>query len=317
MFMFLTRSYDEGFKVFTGSGAKADEASAKDFDEAMAYSGVKDVSQACAVMFKRKGKVYVIARSMDTGRKDKNTRSILFTFCVVLDERDGDSARRIFSHLAERWGECEAFMRKCLDEKFAQEKFQSFLKDYPINAEMPSKNYVLRSVKGSAPELNYIRPSGIKRHLRFAAVYMAVIAVVVYVTSGLNYEHNIKRFVEDATVYADNTGEKLRGTSGELEALSADIHSKLVKMNTQLAEMNAQLSELQEAERELAGLYAEARSADAELELSYLRIRSMENADSREAEYLSKSSGEAADRAGEFSLRVLEKLKALREKLGM
>lgn len=310
MFMFLTRSYDEGFRVFTGSGAKADDAMAKDFDEAMTYSGVKDSSQACAVMFKRKGKVYVIARSMDTGRKDKNTRSILFTFCVVLDDREGDSARKIFSHLAERWGECEAFMRECLGDKFAHEKFQSFLKNYPLNAAMPSKNYVLRSVSGSAPELNYVRPSGMKRHLRFAALYMAVIAVVVYVTSGLNYEHNIKHFVEDATVYADSAGEKLKGTSGELEALSADLHGRI-------AGLNAKLSELQEAERELAGLYAEARSADAELELSYLRIRSMENADNKEAEYLAKSSGEAADKAGAFSVSVLEKLRALREKLGM
>jgi peptidoglycan hydrolase CwlO-like protein len=133
---------------------------------------------------------------------------------------------------------------------------------------------------------------------------------VVFVTSGLNYEHNIKHFVEDATVYADSAGEKLKGTAGELEALSADLHGRI-------AGLNAKLSELQEAERELAGLYAEARSADAELELSYLRIRSMENADSREAEYLAKSSGEAADKAGAFSVSVLEKLRALREKLGM
>ena len=310
MFMFLTRSYDEGFRVFTGSGAKADDKTAKDFDEAMTYSGVKDSPQACAVMFRRKGKVYVIARSMDTGRKDKNTRNILFTFCVVLDERDSDSARRIFSHLAGSWGECEAFMRECLGEKFAHEKFVAFLENYPVNVEMPSKNYVLRSSGSSAPELNYVRPSGIKRHIRFAALYMAVIIAVVYVTSGLNYEHNIKHFVEEATTYADNASTKLKGSVAELEALSADVHARL-------ADVRAKLSELQSAERELAGLYAEAQSADTELELSYLRIRSMENADSTEAEYLAKSSGEAADRAGEFSVSVQEKMKALREKLGM
>ena len=310
MFMFLTRSYDEGFRVFTGSGAKADEAAAKNFDEAMTYSGVKDSSLSCAVMFKKNGNVYVLARSMDTGRKDKNTRNIMFTFCIVLDEHDGDSARKIFSHLAERWGECEAFMRECLGEKFAHEKFQSFLENYPLNVAMPSKNYVLRSVSGSAPELNYVRPSGMKRHIRFAALYMTIIAVIVYVTSGLNYEHNIKHFVDDATTYADSAGEKLKATAGELESISADIHARI-------AGLNAKLTELQEAERELAGFYVEARSADAELELSYLRIRSMENADSSEAEYLAKSSGEAADRAGEFSAGVLEKLKALREKLGM
>lgn len=310
MFMFLTRSYDDGYRVLTGSGAKADEKTAAEFDEAMTYSGVKDSPNSCVVMFRRKGKVYVMARSMDTGRKDKNTRNILLTFCVVLDERERDSARRIFSHLAGSWGECEAFMRECLGEKFAHEKFVAFLENYPVNVEMPAKNYVLRSSGSSAPELNYVRPSGMKRHIRFAALYIAVIVVVVYVTSGLNYEHNIKHFVEEATTYADAAGTKHKESVAELESLSADVRAKL-------AEARAKLAELESAERELSGLYAEAQSADAELELSYLRIRSMENADSSEAEYLAKSSGEAADKAGDFSLSVREKLKALRKKLGM
>ena len=310
MFIFLTRSYDEGFRVCVDSGARADEATARDFDEALTFSGVKDSAEACAVMFRRKGKIYVLARSMDTGRKDKNTRNILFTFCVVLARNEGDTARRIFSHLAGRWDECEGFMRSCLGKNFEHERFIAFLKDYPADVKLPPKNAIVRCAKGGVPAVRTVRPSGFWRHVRYGAVYLAVIACVVYVTSGLHSSMNVPRIAEEAKSYTDSAGAKLRSSEEEQEVLSADVHARLKAIHD---EERALL----EAKSAITGLYEEAQTAHENIELSYLRIRSMQNADSREAEHLAKSSGEAADKAGEFSSSLPEKVKALREKLGL
>ena len=311
MFVFLTRSYDEGFRVFTGSGARADEKTAKDFDEALTFSGVKDSAEACAVMFRRKGKIYVLARSMDTGRKDKNTRNILFTFCVVLGRNEGDTARRIFSHLAGGWDECEEFMRSCLrSTSFEHEKFLAFLADYSPEAKLPPNYAILRCAKGGTPAVRTVRPSGFWRHVRYGAVYLAVIACVVYVTSGLHSSMNVTRIADEAKSYTDSAGAKLRSSEEELAALSADVHARLKALHDEE-------QALREAEGTIAELYDEARSAHEDIELSYRRIRSMQNADNREAEHLAKSSGEAADKAGAVSGTLPEKVKALREKLGL
>ena len=310
MFVFLTRSYDEGFRVFTGSGTRADEKTAKDFDEALTFSGVKDSPEACTVMFRRKGKIYVLARSMDTGRKDKNTRNILFTFCVVLGRKEGDTARRIFSHLAGRWDECEEFMRSCLGKNFEHEKFLAFLADYPAEAKLPPNYAILRCAKGGTPAVRTVRPSGFWRHVRYGAVYLAVIACVVYVTSGLHSSMNVTRIADEAKSYTDSADARLRSSEEELAALSADVHARLRAIHDEE-------QALREAEGTIAELYDEAQTAQENLELSYLRIRSMQNADTREAEHLAKSSGEAADKAGAVSDSLPEKVKALREKLGL
>lgn len=319
-FIFLTRSYDEGFRVLTGSGFRADEKTAKEFDGLLKFSGVKDSAEPCAVMFRHGGKICVIARSMDTARRDKDTRNILFTFCV---ETDRESALKIFSRLVNNWDSAEESMRLCLDDKqnritFAHEKFTSFLKSYPLDAtlKVPAKNVITRCVKGSAPK-NIPAVVETRRRLKggltLAGMYLAVVAVVVAATMTFRDNANTERvqqIMTDAKVYAELAGEKVSAAVREFGALSADVHGmEYVKVEF--------IDAYKEVSNAIPALHDELAEAQSSLELSRTRINAIENAETDEAEQLAKFSGEAADKAAEISDSVREKITGLRKKLSL
>ena len=319
-FIFLTRSYDEGFRVLTGSGFRADEKTAKEFDGLLKFSGVKDSAEPCAVMFRHGGKICVIARAMDTARRDKDTRNILFTFCV---ETDRDSALKIFSRLVNNWDSAEESMRLCLDDKqnritFAHEKFTSFLKSYPLDAtlKIPAKNVITRCVKGSAPK-NIPAVVETRRRLKggltLAGMYLAVVAVVVAATMTFRDNANTERvqqIMTDAKVYAELAGEKVSAAVREFGALSADVHGmEYVKVEF--------IDAYKEVSNAIPALHDELADAQSSLELSRTRINAITNAETDEAEQLAKFSGEAADKAAEISDSVREKISGLRKKLSL
>ena len=327
-FIFLTRSYDEGFRVLTGSGFRADDKTAKEFDGLLKFSGVKDSAEPCAVMFRHGGNVCVIARSMDTARRDKDTRNILFTFCV---ETDRDSALKIFSRLVNNWDSAEESMRLCLDDKqnritFAHEKFTSFLKSYPLDTalKVPAKNVIARCVKGSAPQ-NVPAVVETRRRLKggltLAGMYLAVIAVVVAVTMTFRDKTNTERvqqIMTGAANYASLAGEKVSAAVREFDALSGDIAGRqYVALSGDIASRIETLTAYSEALKSMPGLKEELAEAQSNLELSRTRINAIENAETDEAEQLAKFSAEAADKAAEISDVVRTKIVSLREKLSL
>ena len=327
-FIFLTRSYDEGFRVMTGSGLRADDKTAKEFDGLLKFSGVKDSAQSCSVMFRHNGKVCVIARSMDTGRRDKDTRNISFTFCV---ETDRDSALKIFSRLVNNWDSAEEFMRSCLDDKqnritFAHERFTDYLKNYPQDSsiKIPAKNVIVRCVKDSAPKnvpAVVENSRRLKGGLKLAGLYLAVIAVVVYITmtfrDKINADH-IQQVIDGASNYAALAGEKVSAAIREFDALSADIAGRrYVSVSGDILNMIETLTAHSEALKSMLTLKEELTDSQNNLELSRTRINAIENAEADEAEQLAKFSGEAADKAAEISEGVREKVSGLREKLGL
>ena len=327
-FIFLTRSYDEGFRVLTGSGFRADDKTAKEFDDLLKFSGVKDSAEPCAVMFRHGGNVCVIARAMDTARRDKDTRNILFTFCV---ETDRDSALKIFSRLVNNWDSAEESMRLCLDDKqnritFAHEKFTSFLKSYPLDTalKVPAKNVIARCVKGSAPQ-NVPAVVETRRRLKggltLAGMYLAVIAVVVAVTMTFRDKTNTERvqqIMTGAANYASLAGEKVSAAVREFDALSGDIAGRqYVALSGDIASRIETLTAYSEALKSMPGLKEELAEAQSNLELSRTRINAIENAETDEAEQLAKFSAEAADKAAEISDVVRTKIVSLREKLSL
>ena len=319
-FTFLTRSYDEGFRVLTGSGFRADDKTAKEFESLLKFSGVKDSAEPCAVMFRHKGNVCVIARSMDTARRDKDTRNIPFTFCV---ETDRDSALKIFSRLVNNWDSAEESMRSCLDDKqnritFAHEKFTDYLKNYPQDQslKLPAKNVIARCVKDSAPQnvpAVVEQSRRLKGGLKLAGIYLAVVAVVVFITmsfrDNMEAEH-VKQIMTDAAGYADRAGDNVNAAVREFAALSGDIHGmEYVKVEF--------IDAYKEVSNALPSLQSELAEAQSSLELSRTRINSIANAEVDEAEQLAKFSGEAADKAAELSEGVRQKINVLREKLSL
>ena len=319
-FMFLTRSYDEGFRVLTGSGLRADDKTAKEFDGLLKFSGVKDSAESCAVMFRHGGKVCVIARSMDTAKRDKDTRNIPFTFCV---ETERESALKIFSRLVNNWDSAEESMRSCLDDKqnritFAHERFTDYLKNYPQDQSLkvPAKNVIARCVKDSAPQnvpAVIENRRRLKGGLKLAGIYLAVIAVVVAITmtfkDNMNAEH-IHQIMTDATNYTSLAGEKVSAIIREFEALSADVHGmEYVKVEF--------IDAYKEVSNAIPSLQAELAEAQSNLELSRTRVSAIVNAEADEAEQLAKFSGEAADKAEAISEAVRTKITALREKLSL
>ena len=328
-FIFLTRSYDEGFRVLTGSGFRADDKTAKEFDDLLKFSGVKDSAEPCAVMFRHGGNVCVIARSMDTARRDKDTRNILFTFCV---ETDRDSALKIFSRLVNNWDSAEESMRLCLDDKqnritFAHEKFTSFLKSYPLDTalKVPAKNVIARCVKGSAPQ-NVPAVVETRRRLKggltLAGMYLAVIAVVVAVTMTFRDKTNTERvqqIMTGAANYASLAGEKVSAAVREFEDLSGDIAAgkQHITVSGDINSLREILKAYDDAEESMPALKADLAEAPNSLELSRTRINAITNAETDEAEQLAKFSGEAADRAAELSESVRKKITGLREKLSL
>ena len=327
-FIFLTRSYDEGFRVLTGSGFRADDKTAKEFDDLLKFSGVKDSAEPCAVMFRHGGNVCVIARSMDTARRDKDTRNILFTFCV---ETDRDSALKIFSRLVNNWDSAEESMRLCLDDKqnritFAHEKFTSFLKSYPLDTSLkvPAKNVITRCVKNSVPQnvpAVVEKSRRLKGGLTLAGMYLAVIAVIVAVTMTFRDNANterIQQIMSDAANYASLAGEKVSAAVREFDALSGDIAGRqYVALSGDIASRIETLTAYSEALKSMPGLKEELAEAQSNLELSRTRINAIENAETDEAEQLAKFSAEAADKAAEISDVVRTKIVSLREKLSL
>ena len=307
-FMFLTRSYDEGFRVLTGSGLRADDKTAKEFDGLLKFSGVKDSAESCAVMFRHGGKVCVIARSMDTARRDKDTRNIPFTFCV---ETDRESALKIFSRLVNNWDSAEESMRSCLDDKqnritFAHERFTDYLKNYPQDQSLkvPAKNVIARCVKDSAPK-NV--PAVIENSRRLKGGLK--LAITMTFKDNMNAEH-IHQIMTDATNYTSLAGEKVSAIIREFEALSADVHGmEYVKVEF--------IDAYKEVSNAIPSLQAELAEAQSNLELSRTRVSAIVNAETDEAEQLAKFSGEAADKAEAISEAVRTKITALREKLSL
>lgn len=323
MFMYLTRSYDEGYRVFINSGTRADDEISAYFDDLLKYSTLKDTGSSSAALFRLNGKIYLFARSMDTGRRDKDTRNILFTFCFELQAGEAATALKIFSRLVNNWESAEQYMRSCLTGSltFDYSGFTAYMKNYPSDSRLtiPAKNYVAKCVKDSQPQnIKAVRERGkfprLKRGVRWALCYLGAVIVVVLVTMLLQSNSNSKHIatiIEEAESYAQSVSVEVNAVVSEFAELSQDVAGHYV-ISGDIEKLSQITEQIKTVKNSLPKLKEQLDEAADSLELSRSRIRSINNADSDEAEQLAKLSREAADNAKSKASEVREKINALR-----
>ncbi len=139
-FHFLTRTWRTGYR-FTPPERDSEER----FYRQLKTAGIFGTEEPFAVI----DGDCLIAGGMETAKRDKEGRTIRFSFML-----EGDSAGRIFYGLASHWDEAEQVMRSCFDWEsyrredvvFAADEFLKALNEYGTDAEVsaPSKGRVLK-----------------------------------------------------------------------------------------------------------------------------------------------------------------------------
>lgn len=171
-FCFLTRTWKTGYRFMP-----PDRESEERFYRELKAAGIFGTEEPFALLCDG----CVIAGGMETGKRDKEGRTIRFSFML-----EGDA--NIFWGLAEHWDEAEKFMRSCIDWEayrkeeiiFADDKFVNMLKSYGTDAKIAAqtRGHKLKWDKSGISELKADDEAKYSWRKIFAAVVMlAVIAI--------------------------------------------------------------------------------------------------------------------------------------------
>ncbi|MBR0151945.1 MAG: hypothetical protein IJP89_11345 [Synergistaceae bacterium] len=151
-FLFMTRTRDKDYRLFSDSGEAAGYDDEQFFSGLLKSSGVNGTENPFAVLTEHDSALYLIAGGMKTGSKDREGRPVRFTFCLEFPSHEQQNALNAFSLIASKWDEATALMSSCVDAEsfrrgeisFDCVRFTEWLKgsgagNFRVNMKMPER----------------------------------------------------------------------------------------------------------------------------------------------------------------------------------